>query len=225
MLLQSDDDKKKKKKLKPTYNNPFEAFQDIGRGMADQTKNQFTEGAKTAVNQILFGGEKPQQHGELMPGQEFDLKAHEENKKIEAQAHNIEPGINYVGEILKSHENVESEETKDLQKDIQNLILEIKSLAGATNQLEKQVTEATGQIVVSPGKYHKSFFRWVFSVIRDARTKIDSAGSFLTAMKGKQQKGLMMGKSKKTNYWDMAEEHGMVNFTLSGERAVSNQVG
>src|SRR5689334_22795589 len=98
MFLQSDDDKKKKKKLKSNYVNPFEAFEDIGKGIAHQTKDQFAEGAKDAMHQILFGAGQSH-HGELKPGQEFDLKAHENKKKMEAQAHNIEPGINYVGEI------------------------------------------------------------------------------------------------------------------------------
>lgn len=218
MFLQSDDDaKKKKKQPKPHYVNPFEAIEDIGKGIATQTRDQFTEGAKGAIKQVLFGA------GDLKPGQEFDVKAHEEKKKIEKEVHNVEPGINYVGEILHSHENKRSEETQELKKDIQQLIMEIKSLAGASKELEHSVIEAT-QTVVNPGKYHKSFFKWVFSVIQDARAKIDSAGSWLSAMKGKQQKGMQMGKQKKTNYWDLAEKHGS-SFTLSGERAVASQVG
>src|SRR5258708_39167769 len=108
MFLQSDDDKKKKKKIKSAYVNPFEAFEDIGKGIAHQTKDQFANGAKDAIRQVLFGA------GELKPGEPFDVKAHEEKKKVEAQAANIEPGINNVGEILHSYENKKSEDNKKL---------------------------------------------------------------------------------------------------------------
>lgn len=231
-MFQQDDKKKKKIQYKNTYTNPFEAFEDLGKGIADQATSQFSEGAKSAVNQLIFGVEKSQKQessGDLQPGQVLDLKTkqqQEQQKQIEKQAKNIEPGINYVREILHSGEQNAIKNTEELQKDIQNLILEIKSLAGATSALEKQVTEATSGQIVSPGRYHKNYFRFVISVIRDARQKIDSAGTWLSAMKGKQKKGASGAKPQKgATYWDMAEQQGTNQFMLSGERSVSNQTG
>lgn len=232
-MFQQDDKKKKKTQYKTTYTNPFEAFEDLGKGFSDQAKTHVTEGAKTAINQLIFGAEKPQQKpsgGDLQPGQVLDLKAQqqqqEQQKQIEKQAKNIEPGINYVREILHGSENAAIKNNEELKKDIQNLILEIKSLAGATKSLEKQVSETTSVQIVNPGVYHKNFFRFVISVIRDAKQQVDSAGTWLSAMKGKQKKGAPGAKPKKgANYWDLAEQTGTTQFMLSGERSVSNQTG
>jgi hypothetical protein len=211
----------KKKKGKVVYENPFEAFVDIGRGIKDQITTQSQEGAREAWIELFGADKKETRGGDLRPGQEIDFTKHD-NKAIEKQAENIRGGIDYIGELLRAGEKKPEQESRELQEQIQNLILEIKSLAGATSALEKQVTEATGQQIVSPGRYHKTFFQWVISVIKDARTKIDNANVWLSTMKGKQ-KG--RGKQKKTqNYWDMAKQHGS-KFTLSGERAVASQTG
>lgn len=234
-IFSSSDDKKKKQQQqhKPVYNNsyetPFEAFRDLGKDVAKDVKQNSKAAVTDAWRQLLGSDKllhKPKQSGgDLQPGQELDLKAHQEQKSMEKQANNLRPGIDYVGEILRAGETSAKEEQKN-KEDIQNLIHELKSLAGATAQLEKQVVEATGATIVSPGKYHKSFFRWVISVVQDAREKIDNASSFLSAMSSKNsRKGLGAGKKKQSNnYWDKAKQHGS-KFTLSGERAVSNQVG
>src|SRR5205823_961832 len=102
--------------------------------------------------------------------------------------------------------------------------LELKSLASSTKQLEKEIIEATGHTIVNPGKYHKTFFRWLLSVVQDARVKIDNAGTWLATMNGKQKGKGMPGKKKKQNYWDMAEKHG-TKFSMSGERGIATQAG
>ncbi len=232
------DDKKKKKKpqLKSSYSNPFEAFEDIGKGITTQVADQAKAGVGEAAKQI-FGGEfnlMPKSHsGDLHPGQEVDLKAQakaqaaqqEQQKQMQKKAENIRPAIDYVGEILHSHEKQTQHETQKLREEIQNLIMEVKSLAGASASLEKQVVEATGGNVVSPGKYHKTFFSWIIAIVRDARQKVDNANVWLSTMKGKQKGGPGAGKQKKgMNYWDMAKTHGN-NFTLSGERSTATQTG
>jgi hypothetical protein len=102
--------------------------------------------------------------------------------------------------------------------------MEVKSLAGASSALEKQVIEATGGQIVSPGKYHKTFFSWVISLIKDARNKIDDAGIWLQATKGKQ-KGMGQKAKKSSSYYkEMTKKHGN-DFTLSGERGIATQNG
>ncbi len=79
--------------------------------------------------------------------------------------------------------------------------------------------------MVKPGKYHKHFLDHVLSIIRDAKAKIDNAGSWLSTMKGKQKKGLGMGKKKsKGDYWSQVQKHG-TQYMLSGERATATQAG
>lgn len=227
-LFSSSDDAKKKKKLPPKpvanpYENPFDAaFKGIGKGVFDSLKNNAQDIVKKDIKKQLFGG------GDMKPGQEisFAQQKHQmEQQKTQENKPNIRPAMDYVGEILKAGENASAKESQEVKQEIQNLIMEIKQLGKSARELESQVVEATGHAVVKPGKYHKSFFRFVLSIIRDAKAKIDSAGTWLSAMKGKQKKGMAGGKQKKkSNYWDMAKKHGS-QFTLSGERAVSNQVG
>ena len=233
----TDDKKKKKKQLKTSYTNPFEAFEDIGKGITDQVTSQAKAGAGEAIKQV-FGGEfnlmpkSAPKGGDLQPGQELDLKAQaqaqkaqqEQQKAVQKKAESIRPAIDYVGEILHGHEKQTQQETQKLREEIQNLIMEVKSLAGASASLEKQVIEATGGNVVNPGKYHKTFFAWIISIVKDARQKVDNANVWLSATKGKQ-KGAGGGKQKKgMNYWDMAKKHGN-DFTLSGERSTATQTG
>ncbi len=237
-LFSSTDDQKKKKQQqqnKPVYNssyeNPFDAFKDIGQGMKKSAKDNSKAAVTDAWKQLLGSDKllhKPKQSGgDLQPGQELDLKAHQqqakEQKGMEKQANNLRPGIDYIGEILRAGETSAKDEQKN-KEDIQNLISELKGLAASTKELEKQVIEATGATVVNPGKYHKSFFRWVISVVQDAKTKIDNASSFLSAMKSKNARKGKGQKKQSDNYWDKAKQHGS-KFTLSGERAVSNQTG
>ncbi len=214
--------KKKKNNLKNSYVNPYEVIREFGEETKQQTKEIFSE-----VVHELFALPKK---GDLQPGQELDLKSHKaqqqaETKKlqsVENHAQAIRPGIDYIGEILRAGEKNHVDEQKTKQE-IQEVILELKSLASSTKQLEKEIVEATGQTLVSPGKYHKSFFNWVLSVVRDARQKIDNASVWLTTMNGKQKQG-MASKKKKPNYWDMAKKHG-TKFSLSGERAIATQAG
>ncbi|MDE2026184.1 MAG: hypothetical protein KGJ07_06845 [Patescibacteria group bacterium] len=238
MWNSTDDKKKKKKQLKTSYTNPFEAFEDIGKGITDQVTTHAKAGAGEAVKQI-FGGEfnlmskGAPKSGDLQPGQEIDLKAQaqaqkaqqEQQKAMQKKAESIRPAIDYVGEILHSNEKQTQQETQKLRDEIQNLIMEVKSLAGASASLEKQVIESTSGNVVSPGKYHKTFFSWIISIVRDARQKVDNANVWISATKGKQ-KGASGAKPKKgMNYWDMAKQHGVTNFTLSGERSTATQTG
>lgn len=230
LWLKSEEEKKKKKpapaKTKTTYENPLEAFKDFGSSTYENVKTN-TKAAGVDVFKQVFGGEKPfhKKQGEMQPGQDVDLAAL--NKKQEANEikANMRPGIDYIGEVLKVGEKASQKESEETKQQVDQIIAEIKNISRSAKDLEQKVIQATGSAMVKPGTYHKNFLDHVFQILRDAKTKLDSAGSFLSAMRGKQKKGPGMGNKKpKTNYWDMAQQHGS-KFTLSGERAVSNQVG
>ena len=74
---------------------------------------------------------------------------------------------------------------------------------------------AVEQHAVTPGKYHKSFFSWLLSIIRNARMKVEDSGAWLAAMHSKK---------KSREYGAMAKKHG-TTFTLNNERNVATQVG
>jgi hypothetical protein len=74
---------------------------------------------------------------------------------------------------------------------------------------------ALEQHVETPGKYHESFFAWLFSIIRAARMKVEDSSAWLAAMHSKK---------KSREYGAMAKKHG-TSFSLNNERTVATQVG
>src|SRR5258706_10673657 len=135
----------KKPKVQPNFENPYEVIRDFSSGFAEETKTQ----TKRVLDEIVGEFIPFHRKGDLEPGQEFNIKAHEEqkaqhsaetNKSLEKKANHIRPAIehmDYVGEILKAGEN-KPEDKHKLQEEIKNLMLELKSLASSTKQLEKE---------------------------------------------------------------------------------------
>lgn len=222
-----DDPQKKKKqaaaaKRVNSYENPF----------IHTLKDNAKAGSKDFVKQI-FGSEKPlhrnQKSGEMQPGQDITI-THLANQQQETPKPEVKPNIrsgieqrDYVGEILRAGEEANKREADETKQQVEKIIVEIRKLSQSAKELGQKVVEATGPTIVKPGKYHKHFLDHVLSIIRDAKTKIDNAGSWLSAMQGKKKKG-MGRKKKKTNYWDQVQKHG-TKYMLSGERAVATQTG
>jgi len=93
---------------------------------------------------------------------------------------------------------------------------EIKKLADSSKELQMQFKEvAVEQHSKAPGKYHKSFFSWLLTVIRTARMKVEDSQSWLAALQSKK---------KSREYGAMAKKQG-TSFTLNNERTVATQVG
>src|SRR3989338_3918607 len=107
-------------------------------------------------------------------------------------------------------ENTKNEETR------RETEAEIKKLADSSTELQMQFKEvAVEQYATKPGKYHKNFFSWLLSIIRNARMKVEDSGAWLAAMHSKK---------KSREYGAMAKKHG-TSFTLNNERTVATQVG
>jgi len=220
-----NDSQKNKKQAPPakivnSYENPLEFFQDLGKKTVDNVKENVIASKKDFAKQMF---------GEMKPGQDISLKnlRQEETPKQEIKAP-IRGGIeapDYVGEILRSGEQANKKEAEETKQQVEKIIVELKNLSQAAKELGQKVVEATGPTMVKPGKYHKHFLDHVLSIIRDAKAKIDNAGSWLSAMRGKQKKGLGMGKKKpKQDYWSQVQKHG-TKYMLSGERATATQAG
>lgn len=128
----------------------------------------------------------------------------------------IEPGLEYVKEIIHAEERVISRETQELEAQLKEIMAEIKKLADSSKELQMQFkTVAVEQHVVKPGKYHKNFFSWLLTIIKAARMKVEDSGAWLQAMHSKK---------KSREYGAMSKKHG-TSFSLSNERNVSTQVG
>lgn len=157
--------------------------------------------------------------GDLREGQEVTLSSPTKNRQFiekKAPVLNIEPGIDYRREILHGERKIANRQTQEITTKIQEIIIELKRLTATSKVLQVEFKEvATEQRISKPGKYHASFFEWMLSVIRQARTKVEDSGAWLAVAKSKQQK---------RRYWAMFKKHG-TSFGLSNERVVATQTG
>lgn len=207
--------KKQKQQVKQTVDS-IEAIKDLG----SEVKKTADDAVKGAVSdlwkQMLGKGEYAQveakegkKQGELKPGEELDLRA---EKKVV----HIEPGIDYVREVIHGERKIEAKESHETKVKIQEILIEIKKLTASSKELEIQFKDVTiEQIPEGAGKYHSNFVEWVLVMIRSARERVDHAVTWTSALKGK--------KNQK-QYWSLFKKHG-TSFGLSGERVVATQVG
>lgn len=199
--------------------NPVEAIRSIGNGTIQSLTTDLVGGGISDVwKQFLGGGtekNKKQSAGDLQEGQDLNLSQAKKEKKQD----NREAGIDYRREILHGSERITSHENQALIQQIEMIVVELKRLASSSKELQIEFKDVVvTQNVVKPGKYHQNFFEWVLIVIRSARMRVEDAGAWLLAMKGKK------GKKQSQNYWERFKKEG-TTFGLSNERVVSTQTG
>jgi hypothetical protein len=197
--------KTKNKANQSREKNPFEEFIDsLSGNIASQTKE--------SVEERLAG-----RSGELYPGQELIFKEFQKNKaEVQEKNSKITLGIDYSREIIQIGEKAVSRENREIEAQLREIITEIKKLTDSSKELQIQFKEvAVEQYVATPGKYHKSFFSWLLSIIRAARQKVEDSGAWLKALQSKK---------KSRSYAAMAKKQG-TSFTLNNERTVATQVG
>ena len=211
---------RKIKNLKKQYvdKNPIEQLLGIGGGVgqagADLAKNTINPDNWDRYLGLADRKEKQKKHaGDLHEGQELNLKDLKEEEKQKAK---IESGIDYHREIVHAGELAINKEGREIEAQLMEIMAEVKKLADSSKELQVQFKEvAVEQHIVKPGKYHKSFFTWMLSMIRIARMKVEDSGAWLAAMQSKK---------KSREYGAMAKKHG-TTFSLSNERVVATQVG
>jgi hypothetical protein len=159
--------------------------------------------------------------GAMQEGEEISLAELQENGSETSETKkektlDIEAGIDYSREIVKVGERGVIRENRELEAQLREIMDEIKKLADSSKELQLQFREvAVEQYVATPGKYHKSFFSWLLSIIRLARMKVEDSGAWLAALQSKK---------KSRGYSAMAKKQG-TSFTLNNERNVATQVG
>lgn len=215
--------KKQKQKITQTVDS-IEAIKDLPSSLkkaaADEGKKVVADIWRTFLNPSPKSEQSSKQNnqevikhrkqGELTPGEEVDLR----REKILAH---VEPGIDYVREIVHAERKIQVKEEQETKVRIQEIVVEIRKLTISSKELAIQFkdVEKMEQVPVNAGKYHANFVEWVLSMIRGAREKVDNALSWTTALKSK--------KSQR-QYWHLFKKHG-TSFGLSGERVVATQVG
>ncbi len=206
--------------------NPIEELLSIGTGAVSSVADTGRKIADIDKWDEVLGftdpkeKQKQQVAGELTEGQILDLrKIHKQDQEEAAKAEknsDIEPGIDYRREIVHAGERLASQENREMEAQLREIMAEIKKLADSSNELRIQFKEvAVEQRAEKPGKYHKNFFEWLLSVVRIARMKVEDSGAWLAAMHSKK---------KSRQYGAMAKKHG-TTFTLNNERTVATQVG
>lgn len=199
--------------------NPIEQLLGIGGGVG-QAGADLAKSAINLDNWDKYLGladtqekKKHQAEGDLAEGQELNLKDIEKEKHEKRE---VDPGIDYPRDIVYVGERAATRETREIETQLREIMLEIKKLADSSKELQIQFKEvAIEQHIVKPGKYHKSFFIWMLSMIRSARIKVEDSGAWLAALHSKK---------KSREYGAMAKKHG-TTFSLSNERVVATQVG
>ncbi len=192
--------------------NPVESFGNLMQGVGSSLATDLAGAGASDFFGQLFGTEvakeKPRKEsGDLQEGQALELK----KAKQEAA---IEPGINYVREIIHA-DKASSHEDRAIKIRVEEILIEIKKLTDSSKELEIQFKDiAIETQVVNPGKYHENLFEWIFSVIKTARMRIQESAGWLTAMHSKKDR----------KYWAMFKKHG-TTFGLSNERVVATQTG
>ena len=208
---------KKSKNKKEYLNQDFaESFKDIGSGVLDSFTSDLGKGMMTGLWEQFLGADSEQKgsekQGELSEGEELNLR----DLKEQAKNADIEPGIDYRGEIIHGSKRIAKEQEYAMESQVQQIMAELQRIISSSKQLEVEFREVkVTQKSTKAGKYHVTFLEWMLTTVRTARMRIEDSGSWLALFKSK--------KGKK-QYWSMFEEHG-TTFGLSNERVVATQTG
>lgn len=205
--------------------NPYETNEDVVSKLKTTVKDELSRDWKIAMAQMLgikdearemvqddmyFGTkEGPVSAGDLNEGVEIIFPKKEKTV-------NIEPGIDYLREIVHAETRINRKEQTQLEAKIQEIVIELKKLSQSSKELElefKDITVAT--LPTTPGKYHLNFFEWMLITIQNARMRVEDSAAWVN---------VIAGKKGKKDYWSLAKAHG-TSFSLSGERVVAQQTG
>lgn len=190
-------------------------LKNLAKGFGDNLwKDLLVGSAKTAPEQLVFGGE------DLHEGQAVAL-----SKKHDAQPakqNEVKPQVtmehmNYFRTTVENADRAgETKVEVEIKQQVDQIRMEIKRLIATSKVVEMTVKDATADVApVKPGKYHINFFEFVLNVIRDATRKLEDSVSY---------GALFTSKKQQSKYWNSYKKHG-TSFGLSGERSTATQTG
>lgn len=191
-------------------------------GTVDPTSSAVAELSSDFWEQVLGIRSNNKEHtlpqaGDLSEGQELVLtKRQKELDLRKEKTKDVEPGIDYRGEIVHAEKRASTETNRTIATKIQEILAELKQLMHSSQELKAQFKEiAVEPRIINPGKYHVSFFEWMLLIIKGARMHVEDSNAWLAVFKSKRAK---------REYWSMFKKHG-TTFGLSNERVVATQVG
>lgn len=117
---------------------------------------------------------------------------------------------------MKEWEQVYSSKDKQIQKQIEDIRLQLKDLAKQIVKYDQNVTSAIQMQVVNPGSYHMSFFEHLRNIIQLLQKNVAEANSWLSIYKKRgQQKGA---------FWQNASKGG-TSYMMANEHSIARSVG
>jgi len=203
--------------MKSNANIIGSSITEAGAGITNSLKSFFEETNNTAISQLLEARKDAQSQilgleKELKEGDEAPLEANEAQEKPRISAEHQA----YFREIMTAPARKEREETQQLKAQIEEIRIEIKKLKDASSEMEMVFKEISVQETPEkPGKYHLTFYEWVFITIRNARQKMEEV-STLGAM--------VNGRRREKQYLAMSKKHG-TSYSLNNERSIARQTG
>ena len=202
----------KKKTKQIIDDNPIEAIRSIGSGMKQTASDESRAAASQAWEQMLGIETKAREKaGELTAGQELDLDS------LKHAAREVtEMGREFAQEIIHAGKIASTEDQRESQVKVQEILIELKQLAKSTKevQIEAQIISEEQTETVA-GAYKLNFLESMLSWLRDARADVEDSLAWFQALRS--------NKASK-QYGAMAKSHG-TSFTLSNERTASTQTG
>ena len=111
---------------------------------------------------------------------------------------------------------VYSRDQQQEKLEIETLQIEIKKMAKEVGGFMIEAEKTAFQIVVSPGVYHKNFFKRLFSLLQLARKKISEGTNCMAIQNFRAQ--------SRSAYWTGVKKGG-TSFMLSSDRTVATQAG
>ncbi len=151
------------------------------------------------------GLSSPERPGQL-PFSETRKAKELENKRIE-QFHQARS---------KEWAGVYSAKQKQMEKRIEEIRVQLKTLIKQVVKFELNVTEAISTATPEPGVYHISFLEHIKTVIELLKKNITEANSWLSLYNQRSK--------KKGHYWGKAKSQG-TSYTLSEERQLTTSIG
>jgi phosphoenolpyruvate carboxylase len=209
----------KTKQVKFSDKNFMEApARDIIDGVINSAKNDLVrDGISAAWKSLLTSAEKTDKKASQMQAMSGDLQEGEEISLSRSERRvDIDPGIDYKEEILHFERKTTHVQQGQLNQRVEQIMAELKQLSQSVKSLETQVRDVDMNMVPQAvGKYHETFFEFLLTNLRSARTRIEDSSNWLNAISK---------KASRKGYWGNAKKHG-TSYTLSADRAVSQQVG
>jgi ElaB/YqjD/DUF883 family membrane-anchored ribosome-binding protein len=118
----------------------------------------------------------------------------------------------FVDYLIKEQSLFVNQHTQEIEKAIEDLRREIKSLIKTTENLDHEVEQSAGQNVIEANKYQLSFLERIKRLIVQFRQNISEASVWVESFNHK--------KNKRNAYWNKAKSGG-TKYTESGEHNVA----